>query len=55
MNDSDLIQEFITNHLENNFKASQIKTPFIYKTRGDESLTKFFEDRRNFDFETNLI
>jgi len=42
---SDLIQEFITNHLENNFKASQIKTPFIYKTRGDESLTKFFEER----------
>ncbi|MFA5644227.1 MAG: His/Gly/Thr/Pro-type tRNA ligase C-terminal domain-containing protein [Patescibacteria group bacterium] len=42
---SSLIQEFITNHLENDFEASQIKTPFIYKIKGDESLTKLFEER----------
>ena len=42
---SNLIQDFITSHLEDSFKAYQIKTPFIYKMRENDSLTKLFKER----------
>jgi threonyl-tRNA synthetase len=42
---SKLIQDFITDYLENTLNAFQIKTPFIYKLTGDEKHLRLFEDR----------
>ena len=42
---SGLIQDFITDYLENTLNAFQIKTPFIYKLTGEEKHLRLFEDR----------
>lgn len=42
---SKLIQDYLTNYLEDTLNAFELKTPFIYKLSGDEKHLKLFEDR----------